>query len=59
MLVHHRMTIPAAMAERDVCSRQSARCAVKNWKAWLVPPVVFPIFLILMIAAYAVFRPAG
>ena len=26
------------MAERDVCSRQSARCAVRHWKAWLVPP---------------------
>jgi hypothetical protein len=45
------------MVERDVCSRPNARCTVKNWKAWFVPPVVFPIFLILMILAYAVLRP--
>ena len=27
-----------------------------DWKAWLVPPVVFPFFLVVMIIAYAIFR---
>ena len=29
---------------------------MKNFKAWLVPPVVFPAFLILFIIAYALLR---
>ena len=47
------------MAERYVCSRPNARCTVKNWKAWLVPPVLFPIFLVVIIVAYAVLRAQG
>jgi hypothetical protein len=30
-----------------------------TWKDWLVPPVLFPAFLILMIIGYATFRTAG
>ena len=26
------------------------------WKDWLVPPVLFPIFLVLLIAGYAILR---
>ena len=40
-----------AMAERDVCSRPTGE--VHAMKDWLVPPVLFPIFLILLIAVYA------
>jgi hypothetical protein len=32
---------------------------MKNWKSWLVPPVLFPLFLVLSIAAYALFRAPG
>ena len=28
------------------------------WKGWLVPPVLFPIFLVAMIVAYAILRTA-
>ena len=28
------------------------------WKDWLVPPVLFPIFLVAMIVAYAILRTA-
>lgn len=43
-----------AMAERDVRSRPEWwRHAMKKW---LVPPVVFPIFLILLIVGYVILR---
>jgi hypothetical protein len=28
-------------------------------QAWLVPPVVIPIFIVLMVAIYATFRALG
>jgi hypothetical protein len=28
------------------------------WKDWLVPPVLFPLFLAVMIVAYALLRTA-
>jgi hypothetical protein len=28
------------------------------WKDWLVPPVLFPLFLVAMIVAYALLRTA-
>jgi len=31
-------------------------CALKGWKEWLVPPVLFPALLVVGIAAYAIFR---
>jgi hypothetical protein len=32
---------------------------MKNWKDWLVPPVLFPAFLILLVVAYGLLRPPG
>ena len=32
--------------------------SVVVWKDWLVPPVLFPIFLVAMIVAYAILRTA-
>lgn len=29
-----------------------------DWKAWLVPPVLFPLLLAAMIVAYAILRAA-
>lgn len=29
---------------------------MKSWKSWLVPPVLFPIGLVILIALYAAFR---
>lgn len=31
---------------------------MKNYKAWLVPPVLFPLMMIVAIVAYSVLRPA-
>lgn len=31
---------------------------MKNWH-WHDPPVLFPIFLVLLIAGFALLRPAG
>lgn len=42
------------MAERCVRSRPSEE--VHAMKDWLVPPVLFPIFLVLLIAGYAILR---
>lgn len=41
-----------AMAERYVRSRPGEM----HMKDWLVPPVLFPIFLVLLIAGYAILR---
>lgn len=30
---------------------------MKNWKDWLVPPVIFPALLVVGILAYAWLRP--
>jgi hypothetical protein len=30
---------------------------MRNWKNWLVPPVLFPVLLIVGILAYAWLRP--
>lgn len=29
---------------------------MKDWRSWLVPPVLFPIGLVILIAVYAVLR---
>jgi hypothetical protein len=29
------------------------------WRDWLVPPVLFPLFLAAMVVAYALLRSAG
>jgi hypothetical protein len=42
-----------AERERDVCSPPRAvEYLMKKLKDWLVPPVLFPAFLILLIIAY-------
>jgi hypothetical protein len=28
------------------------------WKDWLVPPILFPLFLAALVVGYAVLRPA-
>ena len=43
-----------AMAERGMCSRPQPRGA--RMKDWLVPPVLFPLFLILLVVVYAMLR---
>ncbi len=30
--------------------------STSSWKDWLVPPVLFPAFLVVMIVAYALLR---
>jgi hypothetical protein len=30
---------------------------MKTWKDWLVPPVLFPAFLVVAIVAYACLKP--
>jgi hypothetical protein len=29
---------------------------MQSWKDWLVPPVVFPVLLVLLIVGYAILR---
>jgi hypothetical protein len=42
----------AAMAERRVLPPRAVEYLMKKLKDWLVPPVLFPAFLILLIIAY-------
>jgi hypothetical protein len=53
-MIHHRPPkLRLAMAERCVRSRPSGGARMKDW---LVPPVLFPIFLIVLIVGYAILR---
>jgi hypothetical protein len=50
---HHRQSSPWRRWLRETCApAQCVRCTVKNFKSWLVPPVLFPALLIVLFLAY-------
>lgn len=50
---HHRPQSLGLRWLRDACAPAPAEAHMRDW---LVPPVLFPIFLVLLIAGYAILR---